>query len=134
MEHNMKPTTQQLKFVTVNRLFNLDLSQCKGIQYLDMSVDVTIDPNSAAKTTKNVINGLSEFITDSQSIILNRSDLLEFADAVKLVSNEEANDGLFNKIRHKLRDKFDVCKIGFNPRTLVLNDRTFIIHCRHSWS
>ena len=111
----------KLYFVTV-------IPKPKSVEYHDTTVKIDHFDNYEDNVNE-LIATLNEYILDNQSIILHRNDLLRFIDAIS--DNQDlSNKELFNKIRRRLRQEFDVCRIRFNPRTLALQDKSFIIHKR----
>jgi hypothetical protein len=109
----------ELHFVEVKQINN-------GISYTDQTIKCS--PFVDCPTTLNeFVENLAPFITDYQSIILQRSDLLRFVDELDIDDKFTAKL-LFEKLRRRLRREFDVIRIRFNPRTLVLQDKSYIIH------
>lgn len=104
------------------------LVEPNGVGYVD---DYAIVPHyeNIDENVDEFINILNNYITDNQSIILRREDLVRFVDTF-VDESGYSKKRLLNKLRVKLRQEFDVCRIRFNPRTLALQDRSYIIHKR----
>lgn len=111
----------KMHFVTV-------IPKSKSVEYVDTNVKIEHFDNYEDNVNE-LIATLNEYILDNQSIILHRNELLRFVDAISDNQNL-SNKELFNKIRRRLRMEYDVCRIRFNPRTMALHDKTFIIHKR----
>lgn len=100
----------------------------KGMLYEDAVVDVE-HFDDLNDNVQSLIKALHPFITESQSIILRREDVLRFVDSIVEHTELTAKE-LFEKIRRCLRREFDVCRIRFNPRTMARQEKVFIIHKR----
>ena len=100
-----------------------------GMDYVDTTVTIN-HFNNYEDNVNEFIATLSEYITDWQSIVLHRSEVQRFIDTIVDSQEELKHKDLFNKIRRRLRSEFDVCRIRFNPRTMALSDKSFIIHKR----
>ena len=111
----------KLYFVTIR-------SNSSKTEYVDNLVEIQ-HFDDYENNVNELIATLNEYITDQQSIILHRNDVLRFVDSIADLQ-PIANKELFQKIRRKLRLEFDVCRIRFNPRTLALQDKSFVIHKR----
>lgn len=98
-----------------------------GISYIDHWINIPHHP-TLEENTEELIKLLEPLIHDTQSIILQREDLIRFIDLFE--TPEFTQKELLNKIRRRLRQAFDVQRIKFNPRTLVAFDKSFIIHKR----
>ena len=100
-----------------------------GMDYVDTNITINHFDNYEDNVNE-LITTLTEYISDWQSIVLHRSELQRFVDTIVESQEELSSKELFNKIRRRLRLEFDVCRIRFNPRTMALNDKSFIIHKR----
>lgn len=99
-----------------------------GVEYVDATETIEHFDNYEDNVNE-LIATLNEHIDDNQSVVLHRNELLRFIDSVS-DHTDLSNKELFNKIRRRIRLEFDVCRLRFNPRTLVRNDKSFIIHKR----
>jgi hypothetical protein len=113
------------------QLYFVKVKPCKkpkGMLYEDAMVHVD-HFDDISENVQSLIQALQPHITEQQSIILRREDVLRFVDSIVEHTDLTAKE-LFEKIRRCLRREFDVCRIRFNPRTMARQEKVFIIHKR----
>lgn len=111
------------------KLYFIEIKQItNGISYTDNTITIP-HHNNIDENVLELIQQLSPFITDNTSILIHRKDFLRFIDSINEATNIPTKE-LFNKLRRKLRQEFDVNRIRFNPRTLATQEKIFILHKR----
>jgi len=96
-----------------------------------MKITVITKTKTKTEYTDIKINSLQEIydnITDTQSILINRTDLKDFLYSLSSKTYKED----FQDIKRYLRSNYQVHKLYFNPRTFEFfpRNKCFLIHQR----
>jgi len=99
--------------------------------YQDSSISIT-----GSKRTEKIdmlFDELDKLITENSSVLLYKEDVKRLADQLsgKSVTSKE----VFQMIKQRIRSKYEVLKLNFDPRTLQFNGlkTAFIIHKHIIW-
>lgn len=97
------------------------------------NMKITVISKTKNKTEYNDVtitsfDQIDDIITDTQSILVNRTDLKDFLYSL----NSETYKEDFQNIKRYLRSNYQVHKLYFNPRTFEFfpRNKCFLIHQR----